>query len=51
MDNFIDYDDEEGAEVMDEKEREERRKERRRLEAERRKAMFGRPELAGIDAK
>ncbi|EPQ58032.1 transcription elongation factor Spt6 [Gloeophyllum trabeum ATCC 11539] len=50
MDNFIEYeDDEEGVEMMDEREREEKRRERRRLEKQRRKAL-GRPELAGIDA-
>lgn len=50
MDNFIDYDEEEGAAAMGEDEREEKRR-RRRIEKERRKAMGGRPELAGIDAK
>lgn len=51
MDGFIEYEDEEGAGVMNEAEREEKRRERRRLEKERRKAMGNRPELAGIDAK
>lgn len=51
MDGFIEYEDEEGAGMMNEAEREEKRRERRRLEKERRKAMGNRPELAGIDAK
>ena len=51
MDNFIDYDDDEDAGPMDERDREEKRKERRRLDKERRKAILGLPELAGIDAK
>ncbi|EIN07299.1 transcription elongation factor Spt6 [Punctularia strigosozonata HHB-11173 SS5] len=47
MDDFIEYEDEEGQGAMDEREREALRKERRR---ERRKAMLGSRELVGIDA-
>jgi transcription elongation factor SPT6 len=50
MDNFIEYEDEDGTGVMNEAEREEKRRERRRMEKERRKALGNRPELAGIDA-
>lgn len=49
MDAFIDDDEDDDAVDMGEEERAQRRAEKRRSEAQRRKAMDARPELAGID--
>lgn len=49
MDAFIDDDDDDDAGEMGEEERAQRRAEKRRSEAQRRKALDARPELAGID--